>query len=653
MDLAHCGDFWDGSAESRPPFLEAILGERRDAQPALSVEEEPGLLFLFTVDTECSVLRQPNPNPDRVVDELIFGDFGDGNRSGGIGLQMDLLEHFGFRGSFFVDVLMEFEHGRSALERTIGAIAQRGHEIELHIHPEHLRWSRDPRAARLAKELPGGRAARDQDVFRRLMELSVDLFERRVGRRPLAYRAGGYRIADLQFPVLEEFGIRVDSSVQPYFNSQVSDWMRTRTQPFRVGGVLEAPPTFLVLNEKPGAWESRGFTPSSHLGDPISALPAEMDGPPRVATFVSHSFQLLRRYDSEEQEAIDTFAQRLRAAVPTDVADRLLARPARNVRTFGEEVDDRLVTSVAGILRRIADRPDARCATYADLASIADRSWPPERHPTVDPVPLLDRNRGVTGVSGTRVFSAGLLSHLSTRRVRGSPSGRGDTSGRGWIEGLELGGVHQFRDRLRALASEAESRGPLHIRLRTLGVLPAERRGMLPALAELLFPVAVLREVAEEMGAEPGSDLAWDVPSFRSWLEASGFDVTSERRVPRNPEELTAVEPFMEKLRWLDPLEVRTEAVELELVPFSNRPSDRRVDESQIFAEAALRLFEATQPGCEVSVGSVDEAALVSPTTSLLALMRAGFEILSREESAYRLIRPIELSDIRRFGGVN
>lgn len=650
---ALCGDSWGEWSEFEPLPLEVVLGERRDAQPDIATGEELGLLLIFTVDTECSLVRQPNPNPDRVVDELIFGDFGNGKRSGGIGLQMDLLEHFGFRGTFFVDILMEFEHGRSALERTIEAIAARGHEIELHVHPEHLRGSSDPHAARLADELSGGRAERDRDVFRRLMELSVDLFERRLGRRPLAYRAGAYRIADIQFPVLDEFGIRVDSSVQPYFNSRVPDWMRTRTQPFRVGRVLEAPPTFLLLNEKPGAWESRGFTPSSNLGDPISTLPAEPGGPPRVATFVSHSFQLLRRYDSQEQAAIEVFAQRLRSAVPADAAERLLRESAHAVRTFGEEVDDGLVASVAGILRRVADRPDARCATYADLVSVADRFWPSEHHPPLDPVPLVDRNRGVTGVSGTRIFNRSLLSHLAVRGAPGLPTTHTGASGRDWIEGLERGGARQLRDRLRQLAGGDEPGSPLPVRFRTLGVLPAERRGALPVLAELLFPLSVLYEAGDGMLAEPSDVLAWDVPTFRSWFEAAGFDVISERRVPRGPEEMATVASFAEKLRWLDPLELRTEAVELKLVPGNDTEPDLQVEHGLLVPETVSGLYESTGPGCELTFSTEDESSLASETTSSLAFMRAGFEVLAREGRDYRLLRPIELGDIRRFAGMN
>lgn len=666
---AHRGDRWDDWTESQPLPLEVILGERREALPPLSRQDDPGLLLVFTIDTECPVIRQPNPDPDRVVDELIFGDFGNGASPAGIGLHMDLLEHFGFRGSFFVDVLMELEHGQAALERTVETIVERGHEVELHVHAEHVLWSGEPRLESLVRALSGGAAMRDQGVFRRLMELSVDLFERRVGRRPIAYRAGGYRIADIHFPVLEEFGIRIDSSVQPYFNSRVSDWMRTRTQPFRVGGVLEAPPTYLVLNEKPGEWETRGFTPNPYLGDPVSAMPLEPGAPPHVLTFLSHSFELLRRYDSQNPAEVEAFAQKLRSTLPADLAGRLLRESPGAVRTFGEEVDDSLVSGVAGILRRVADRPDARCATYADLTAVADRFWPDERHAPVAPVPLIDRNHGVAGMSGARVFSSGLLSHLA-RQSRVSAPATGPAE-RAWIAGCENGDAAQLRERLSALVAKLERGERLRVLLRTLGVAPPQERRELPPLADVLFPAATIREVAE-LEADAWRGLPWDAPTFEAWLSESGFAIFGRRRLPRASADLAAVEPFAEKLRWLDRFELETEALEVELqrgrpedvfVPPSASPLQAvaddpvlsvslsaRVDPASLPAAAAA-LYGSMHPGQELYLTVAEEPYPASRTTCLLALLRAGMEIVTRDRSGYRLLRPIDLPDIRRFAG--
>lgn len=597
--------------------------------------DRAGLLLVFTVDTECSVLRQPNPDPDRVVDELIFGDFGDGGRPGGIGLHMDMLERFGFRGCFFVDVLMEFEHGQAALERTVEAILARGHEVELHVHPEHLQGSRDPRVERAGAGLHGGRVWEDRDLFRRLMELSAELFEQRVGRPPLAYRAGAYRVTDIQLAVLAELGIRIDSSIQPYFNSRVSDWMRMRTQPFRVGEVLEAPPTYLVLDERPGDWETRAFAPNPHLGDPVAAFPTAPDGPPRVATFVSHSFQLLRRRESDDPAAIETFAQRLRAAMPEELTGRYLHASQRAVRTFGPDVAEDFAAAVEGLLGAVAERPDAHCVTYAELAAVADRFWPSEAHPPTDSLPTIDRNHGTTGATGTRVYGPGLLTHLAERGARDAKPAAGERGG----GGEEI--VHRPGDR--------------RLRFRPLGVAPPARRGALPPLAEVLFPVATIEDLAGELGVPPLRGLPWDAATFKAWLRERGFEVVAERAVPRPPAELAALEPFAEKLAWLDREALETEVLELELRPAaeaSGPPEGVAHVDPMALPAAATELYESLHPGEKTRLRIPELSHPATRTTRILALLRAGLEIVSREDDEYTLIRPLDLSDIRRFAGL-
>ena len=236
------------------------------------------------------------------------------------------------------------------------------------------------------------------------------------------------------------------------------------------------------------------------------------------------------------------------------------------VRSFGEVVDDGSVEAAASVLRHIADRSDARCATYAELAGVVDRFWPAERHPAVDPIPLLDRTREVSGTSGTRIYSSGLLSRLAAAQPEPPARGSGDKS-RGWIDGVEHCVPAELGDRVDSAAEELVPADPLRLRLRlrTLGVAAPEQRGTLPPLAELLFPDRSLHAASGETGAEGGEVVPWDVPTFLVWLGERGFEVVSERRVPRDPEELARSDPFADKLRWLDPLELQTEAVEVEL----------------------------------------------------------------------------------------
>ena len=243
----------------------------------------------------------------------------------------------------------------------------RGHEVQLHLHDQHLAASADPSVRSLAGDL----LAKDADEFRRILELAVDLFERRTGKPPIAYRAGGYRITDAHFPALEEVGIAIDSSVNAYWNSRVSDWMRTRTQPFWVGDVLELPVTWTLVRDHRAAPETRAFAPNATSGDPVSSMPASGSQVPRVASFVSHSFELMRAIRDASPEAIAAYERRLRAKADPDLADRTMTELGGELRVFDGEADAELLARVAGMLRRIADRPDARCVTFIELNELS------------------------------------------------------------------------------------------------------------------------------------------------------------------------------------------------------------------------------------------------------------------------------------------
>ena len=239
---------------------------------------------------------------------------------------------------------------------------------------------------------------------------------------------------DAHFAVLEEFGIAIDSSVLAFSNSQVADWMLTRTQPFWVGGVLELPVGWMMVRDDRSSPNTLRLAPTHGVAEPVSPMPALRSGPPRVATYVSHSFQLMREDRDASPEAIATLERRVREKVASDAADRLMGPARRNMRIFDGTLDKAKVASVEELLGRIADRPDAACVTYGELSQVAEQLWSDRRQEPVDPVPVLDRPRHLSTVTGTRIYSAGLLRHLGAtqpaeptvgdQRTRRSPSSR-------------------------------------------------------------------------------------------------------------------------------------------------------------------------------------------------------------------------------------
>ena len=633
-------DEWEEGTGWQPLPLRVMLGEQREPPPPIATDTDAGLLLVFTIDTEGFLARQRDPNPATTVDELIFGDFGNGEGNG-IGLHMDLLEHFGYRGCFFVDVLSAYQYGEDNLRRAVEAIMERGHDVELHVHDEHLRNSDDPAIRALAGDL----MAKDRDGFREILALGVETFERLTGRRPIAYRAGGYRITDEHFPALQELGIEIDSSVNAYLNSRVDEWMRTRTQPYWIGDILEAPPSWTLVRDDRAAQETRAFAPNATAGDPVSTMPSSSTGVPRVATYVSHSSELMFSDRELGGKALKTWERNVRDRVPEVIAEKAVQEVTANPRLVNGTVNEVLVYRVAGLIRRIADRDDARCVTYAELREIADRFPRDRRREPVDPVPAIDRPHGAASVTGTRVYSESLLDHLSSsdgasrtpgpageeaistlvnadvawkgsdvavidedspdvsgwlgRRKAGrvehlaEPKGEGEFDVVAWPSGFERHPPTELRDRLDATAAMLREGGSLVLRVRTLGVATKHERNGEPALTELLFPAAAQRTA---------DVTAWDTATFASWFEASGFQIVAERRVARSGVEMKSLDRFADKLAAIPDQELLTSAVD-----FTLRRSEA--------AAAAPTRAEAEEPG------SAESDAPAEPT---------GAELLDR-----------------------
>jgi hypothetical protein len=651
---------WGEATNWRPLPLRVMLGESREPPPPLPTDTDAGLLLVFSIDTEGFLARQMDPNPATTVDELIFGDFG-GDEDRGIGLHMDLLEHFGYRGCFFLDVLSAYQYGEDNLKRAAVAIQERGHEVQLHVHDEHLRNSDDPAIRALAGDL----MAKDREGFREILGLGVEVFERLTGTRPIAYRAGGYRITDEHFPVLEEHGIKIDSSVNAYFHSRVSDWMRTRTQPFWIGDMLELPVTWTLVRDKRDAPETRAFAPNRTAGDPVSQMPTPRTGVPRVASYVSHSSELMVSDRDVSAEALKAWEDNLRGRVRDEISKQTIAEVQAKARLVTGELNEDIVYRVAGLLRRIADRDDARCVTFAELSQIADRFPRERRREPVDPVPAIDRPRGVATVTGTRIYTDAFLSHLSspgdanashippddetvTVLANADVSWKGSevaVIGKeapevdGWLERRKVARVEhleqppanpspefdvvawpagfercpptEIADRLEGAAGMLKDGGRLVVRARILGAEPGGGDNGEPPLSELLFPAAAQRSPEVT---------AWDAPTFSSWLEARGFRIDGERRLERSSIELKALDRFADKLGTFPQEELVTAAVDFTLSravdaapaeqesPVAAHPGEETEDAGPPSAARDLhRRFEVITPGDDVLEISASE----------------------------------------------
>lgn len=183
------------------------------------------LSVLITIDTESYAQGHP--------DEHIWGRTAGGEETG-IRRIMGLLEKYGARGTFYVNVYEAGRHGDEAMREVIRAIHGRGHEVALHSHP------RDRYGVHKLTRA-------DEPRQREILAWGKSFIEQATGQPVLAHRAGAFAANLNTLQALGALGIAVDSSLSPaWFESHLAHEVESNNQPLMLSGVLELPITYYV-----------------------------------------------------------------------------------------------------------------------------------------------------------------------------------------------------------------------------------------------------------------------------------------------------------------------------------------------------------------------------------------------------------------------
>ncbi|MCK6544577.1 hypothetical protein L6R52_01780 [Myxococcota bacterium] len=266
-------------------------------------DDEP-LRFLFTIDTEISMggaakapgLRPVGPRR-RIWGETSRGAFG-------ISRFMDVFDEHGLKAVFFFEPVARAVVGAEELEAAARYVVARGHDVELHVHPEfEIDLARVQR--REVKSPSKNLFDHGLDVQRRYIRESAECLARWTGRRPIAFRAGGYSADERTLEALVREGITIDSSY--------SEWAigigfcgMVHTPPINDvaildPGVVEVPVTNVSTLDRLG-----GLRPLelSSLGarEVIAALEQLWAARARVACSVTHSFRLVKARDPQYRD---------------------------------------------------------------------------------------------------------------------------------------------------------------------------------------------------------------------------------------------------------------------------------------------------------------------------------------------------------------
>lgn len=256
----------------------------------------------LTIDTECSMGGAwDSPTLVPVTPErAILGV--SGTHRYGAPLIMDLLEEHGLRGSFFVEVFAAAVVGEAPVSATCREIVARGHDVQLHLHPVFRYYERRRKGLIAPDQLPshmdriGGHSPAQQTE---LLEEGVSVFERLVGRKPVAFRAGNYAADHATLAALEKVGIRYDTSFNAaYLGSSclITDVAVTNS-PWRTGSLWEIPVTVFSTGTGPLS----GVKPLEISAVSFREIRSVLEQAERLgmgtATMVLHSFSLFKKAD--------------------------------------------------------------------------------------------------------------------------------------------------------------------------------------------------------------------------------------------------------------------------------------------------------------------------------------------------------------------
>jgi hypothetical protein len=249
------------------------------------------LKVLITIDTEiwprCQRWRET-----QLADEIrshIYGETRD--KDFGIPYQMEVFERHGIKAVFFVEALFATALGLGRLAEITGLIKDRGHEIQLHIHPEWVKWITPP--------ILDGRSGYNLKDFSESDQLDLilrglDNFRSCGIHHVRAFRAGNYGANNATLRALRTAGIEFDTSYNPAFLDTDCGIVAEDLllQPVRIEGTYEFPvSSFFDM----GAHIRPAQLCACSIGEMQHALYSAWQAGWCSFVIVSHSFELVHR----------------------------------------------------------------------------------------------------------------------------------------------------------------------------------------------------------------------------------------------------------------------------------------------------------------------------------------------------------------------
>lgn len=236
---------------------------------------------LLTIDVE--TLRKGTPSSD------ILGIVDDSRRQYGVPKIIEIFDRHHASPTFYFNPYEIATHPESEISAIAREIVSRGHEIELHTHPNPMYRG-------------GGMSDFPVEQQVEILKRGKDLIQTWTGENVLAHRAGAYLANTETLKALERAGILIDASLSPASQSPLAREGVIANDLIRLGPILEIPVTYYhelqFMN-----WKSMRFLDieSSTLRELKYVLNAFAANGSCVANIMMHSFSATRSGKVDER----------------------------------------------------------------------------------------------------------------------------------------------------------------------------------------------------------------------------------------------------------------------------------------------------------------------------------------------------------------
>ncbi len=264
----------------------------------------------ITVDVETSIggaFKDPETFSPVGADKRIWGRVM--GKEYGISFIMDILEDNDLRATFFVESLCTLYFGKEMLQKVCSEILKRGHDIQLHIHPNYQvfrfpDWRQIVKHGDLFSDNMMDYSFEDQV---KLIRMGKEILSE-CGITPVAFRAGSFGANRDTLKALRKNSFIFDSSYNSSFLGKtcfISEELFNDV--FQYDGISEVP----ITNYVNKIWNIGGLR---HL-DVCAASFLEMqqvlnictDTGPNCVTFIVHSFSFLKNKDVQYKKTKPNF----------------------------------------------------------------------------------------------------------------------------------------------------------------------------------------------------------------------------------------------------------------------------------------------------------------------------------------------------------